>query len=60
MPKVTTKIVLTEKDLKELISKEYNLDLSTTTITIDVYKADFRDPRETSYTNIIVEGVKKI
>lgn len=54
MAKITTKIVLNEKDLKEIVAREYNLELSQTTIRIDKFNGDQREP---SYTNIIIEGV---
>lgn len=57
MPKVKVKIEFNERDLKELIADKYELDLSTTTISIYKYEAG-SDPRETSYTTVIVEGEK--
>lgn len=55
MIKETTKIELTEKDIKILIAEKFNLDINNTSVRVSHYKGDQREP---SYTNIIVEGVK--
>lgn len=55
-PKEIIKIVFTEKDLKELIAKEYNIDVDTCSLIINKYDGDAREP---SYTSIIFEGTKK-
>ena len=56
MAKITTKLELTEKDLLEIISEKYNLDMIGAKISIYSYKGDSRDP---SYSTITVEGVLK-
>jgi hypothetical protein len=56
MAKIVKKIVLNEKDIKELVAEKYGLDVDTATIYIDHYKGDFR---ESGYTNITIEGVEK-
>jgi len=55
MIKETTKITLTEKDIKILVAEKFNLDIDNTTVSVSHYQGDQREP---SYTNIIVEGVK--
>ncbi len=50
---IKTKIILTEKDLKCIISKQFDLEESTVTIIINKYEGDQREP---SYTNIVIEG----
>lgn len=55
MIKETTKIELTEKDIKILIAEKFNLDVNRTTVRINHYEGDVREP---GYTNIIVEGAK--
>lgn len=53
--KELTKLVFTEKDLKELIAEKFNLNLSTIILNVNHYDGDQRGP---SYTTIIVEGEK--
>ena len=55
--KITTKIELTEKDLAEILAEKFNLDPAKT--SVNVYKYDAADPRETSYVKVTVEGEAK-
>jgi hypothetical protein len=55
MAKEIIKIVLTEKDIKDLVSEKWNLDSDTSNIQVYHYKGD---PRESSYTTITVEGTR--
>jgi len=50
---IKTKITITEKDLKQILVKQFGLDENTTTVVIHKYDGDQREP---SYTNIVVEG----
>lgn len=55
MTKILTQIILTERDVKELVAEKYGLDGATTTISISHSKGDAREP---SYTSITVTGKK--
>ena len=53
MPKEKIRIEFNEKDLKELIAEKYNLNIETSTIYVNHYKGDQREP---SYTSVVIEG----
>jgi len=54
-----TTIELSEKDLKEVLCKYYGLQEEKSTINVYKYQADYKDPRERSYVNVTVTGIKK-
>lgn len=56
MPKITRKVVLSEAELKDILCQHFKLDNSDANITVYRYKAS--DPRETSYTEVTVEGTE--
>lgn len=55
MPIEKTKLEFSEKDLKELIAKEYNLKLEGMYLNVSHYEGN---ARESSSTTIHVESVK--
>ena len=57
MAKIKTKIELTDKDILELVAEKYGLVLEES--TIDIYKYDAENARETSFINVTVEGIQK-
>lgn len=57
MADIKLKIKLTEKEVMDIIAKEYGLKPETSTIHIYQYKAG-SDPREHDYTEITVEGAQ--
>ena len=53
MAKQTIKIELSDKDLKEIIAREYNLKLEKIILRVIHFEGDQREPE---YTSIVVES----
>lgn len=51
MPTVTTKIVISEKEILELVQEKYNIDSKNSKVTFEKFDGDQREP---SYVKLIV------
>jgi len=55
--KVLKKIVLNEKDVKEMLCDAHNLDMDSATMRVSHFEGDQREP---SYTEITIEGKENV